>query len=319
MDPTTFATLRTAKLSNDLTALLSILEPPEKAEKSQINKVLQLLERIAEEPDSNRAAHGRARIRTRRALRGFEAAVAPRAGHLAELTRRLATAPTASGLALDALRGDDARLVSVFSTEPHPDPRGRDPKAVSSDLADQVLARQTDIETRAAVAVKLAALARTQLGLLDRMSGLLGVPTQAAREAAGAAAEAERLQIEVENNRDGLREEIRSADARAPLIVQSRRREHDAWSTRPLVAAALEQSRLNVAVAAAVRSGDPQITALAASGDVAGAREEVLMREHYARQQREERLRQEMTQRMDGYQPTERQPGGRGAGGTWRR
>ena len=48
MTPTSYAVLRTARRTESLTALLTLLDPPENAEQTQIDQVLQLLEGIAE-------------------------------------------------------------------------------------------------------------------------------------------------------------------------------------------------------------------------------------------------------------------------------
>ena len=48
MDPTSYAVLRTARRTESLTALLTLLDPPEVREQTQIDQVLRLLEGIAE-------------------------------------------------------------------------------------------------------------------------------------------------------------------------------------------------------------------------------------------------------------------------------
>ena len=48
LDPTSYAVLRTARRTESLTALLSLLDPPEKAEQTQLDQVISLLEGIAE-------------------------------------------------------------------------------------------------------------------------------------------------------------------------------------------------------------------------------------------------------------------------------
>ena len=48
MTPTSYAVLRTARRTESLTALLSLLDPPEAREQTQIDQVIALLEGIAE-------------------------------------------------------------------------------------------------------------------------------------------------------------------------------------------------------------------------------------------------------------------------------
>ena len=48
MNPTSYAVLRTARRTESLTALLTLLDPPEAREQTQIDQVLRLLEAIAE-------------------------------------------------------------------------------------------------------------------------------------------------------------------------------------------------------------------------------------------------------------------------------
>lgn len=48
LDPVAFAALRTARTTQDLTALLALLDPPQAEEKGQLDQVLDLLTAIAE-------------------------------------------------------------------------------------------------------------------------------------------------------------------------------------------------------------------------------------------------------------------------------
>lgn len=253
--------------------------------------------------DPHGAAHGRTRIRTRRALRGLAAAASLRADRLARLTAALAAAPTPATLAREAIQADRVRARAVLDTEPHRDPRSRTTDGTRSELRDQVIERQREVEARAAQATQRADEARARLRLRDRI-----LPTAAAREARQLAEQVERLRLDSELGHEATGQELRAADERAPHVAQARRREHEAWERRPDVLDARRREEADRLIENRLRRGDCSLLARVASGDLKGAQRQALeeerRRQDEIRRQREEQLRREHEERMRGYTPS---------------
>lgn len=259
------------------------------------------------EPDPHRAAAGRARIENRRASRSLAASAASRSEHLAHLTAALRRAPTSASLAHDAIQADRKRVLAVLATAPHPDPKSRATDHVASELRDQVHERQTRAEREADAAARRAEKARRGLRWHDRI-----LPTQRAREAHQAGAEAMQLELDAELGREAIREDLHAADRRAPIVAQGRRDRQEQWEQRPEVLDAHRRGQANAVIETRIRGGDRELEARVASGDLDGAQEQVLederRRQDEFRHQREEKLRREHEERMRGYEP------GRGRG-----
>lgn len=249
---------------------------------------------------TDRAAAGRTRIAARRQVRGLAHAVAARAPQLAALTAALRRPPTPVVLAQEALARDDEAIDLILAGESYADPRSRNHRVILLDMEDQVHASVSKAERHAAAASERAQEAQGRLRLRDR---LVPWATPAKREAAAAVAEAERMQLAAQGERADLRDALRQADQRARGLVRARQREHAIWESRPDVAAAKKNQRLNLAIGAAVAAGDSQIIALAAVGELRIARGVIRRREAKTLRQVAERLATEHVEGMGDCEP----------------
>ena len=181
-----------------------------------------------------------------------------------------------AGLALDAVWMDDARIAPILAGEPHSNPRSRDVRIIVGEICDAILGRQRAAEQLAEEAIASAERTRSAVTILDRLA-----PWSTPRKRAAKAADevADRLRSAARIGAEGLGRDIKDGEARAAAIVRGREMVRVSWRAQPDVVAALERRRLNQAVAEAVMADDPQITDMAAFGDLAAARAVVQLRE----------------------------------------
>lgn len=231
---------------------------------------------------ADRAAAGRARIAAHRTERGFAAAAARRDDRFAELTATLRNAPTAAGMAREALHRDAERIADILGEEPYRHSATRDPRSVAAPLRAAVHARHRELRH---VAEEAAAAVRTALAALTLRDRLVPWSTPRKRVAAGARDIADRTRISVDVS--DLSGDLRDADDRAADIVRGRVQARVSWLARPDVVVALERQRFAAAISEAVVGDDAPVVALAASGSVAAAFEEIRRRQEREQSRRE--------------------------------
>ena len=177
----------------------------------------------------------------------------------------------------------DARKIrQIHAGAPHPDPEGCTTAAVKRDLRGAEWARLADIRRNAEEAAWHAAELRQRAGLHAVLPW-----TAAARELRLADHAAELARRRLDGAEAAIGGDLWAAADHAPDEAAARQRQQREWDERPDVQDARERERLNRMAAAAIRSGDPEITALAAASDLDAARAEVRRREEAAGHERQ--------------------------------
>jgi hypothetical protein len=192
----------------------------------------------------------------------------------------------------------------VLATAPHPDPEARTISAVARELREAERARLASTQRTAEEVARHAAELRQRAGLRTVLPW-----TAAAREVrqADQAADLARRRLEIAEATHG--DDLQAAADRAPHEAAARQREQARWEDRRDVREARERERLNHQVAAAVRAGDPAVTALTASGDLDAARAEIRRREEEARREQERHREEELRRAMEAARRHDTRPG----------
>ena len=191
-------------------------------------------------------------------------------------------APTAAGMAREALHRDAERIADILGEEPYRHPKTRDPRSVAAPLRAAVHDRHRRLRDAAEEATAAVRAALAALTLRDR---LVPWSTPRKRAAAGARDAADRTRISADAS--DLSGDLRDADDRAGDIVRDRVRTRASWLGRPDVVAAMDRQSLCAVVSEAVMDDDALAVALAASGHVPAAFEAIRRREERERARRE--------------------------------
>lgn len=218
----------------------------------------------------------RRRIETRRAVQRLAAAGGKRSDRLAALIARLA--PPAERLRA-ALKESDQLAAEVLADEPWRNPATRSAHRIACDLHDERITRSRQADTAAAAAKAAAEATRGKLNVFDRIANAFGLRTAALVALQEAEAFAEEANSAQRSDSRDVREDLARVDRQAAAIVIRREADHKRWTQRPNITNALKEQRGNNLVETALASADPEVSALAATGDLAGARELVLKRE----------------------------------------
>lgn len=180
------------------------------------------------------------------------------------------------------IAADRRRIASVLSTHPHPDPASRN--GLAREAAEERAARDEHtarVDAQAAMARAAARAAfhgRNPLTWLRNV--MLGSNTHK-QERLTVMAELAAADLNTRPDDDTLR----AARERGRLYAMAARERTSAWEDLPEVAEAMEQDRLNHAVDAAARDGNPAVTRALKLGDPEAARAAILAGEAEERRQ----------------------------------
>ena len=236
--------------------------------------------RAALDGGRDRAEAGRVEI----ALAGHAAAldrIKQKAADLRNPEAAAARQRTAEQAALNGqVAASRARVAAVLSTSPWPDPADRSRTRLQDAARDRVTASKDTTEATAAAAAAKAAELRERVGIVARVLALVGLETpsiQAAREAERIADEARRAAHAV---RLDYRENLAHGERLGAAQATQREEQQGGWERRPDVAGARREAHGNDLVAAALKSGNPEIKdILKEEGGLRAAREMLLRQE----------------------------------------
>ena len=189
-----------------------------------------------------------------------------------------------------------ANVAAVMATAPFPNPASLNKGNLQDVAHDRVTATMAARAAAAVAAVERAAHLRGRVGLVSRALALIGLETPAVQRAAEAVREAEKAQETAKGSRLDYRDDLAQADRSAAAEAERRQREQERWEERPDVRAAKREDHGTRLVAAALRSGDPQIKDILKEEDGLRLAREMLLRRE-AEQQAQERRQQLHDQR----------------------
>ena len=247
--------------------------------------------------DAGAGAHARQAIQAAAAQARLAAGLAAQPDAVAALRRARQELDPAWRGQRDAhahIVADRRHIASVLATHPHPDPASRD--ALAREAAEERAARDEHtarVNTQAAIAEAAARAAFHGRGPLTWLRNvMLGHLT---REQEHLVATAELSMGDVGTRPDD--DTLRAARERGRLYAMAARERTSAWEALPEVAAAMEEARLNQAVDAAARGGDPAVSHALRVGDPEATRTVIREREAEERRQAEEMERRAAMQR----------------------
>jgi hypothetical protein len=180
-------------------------------------------------------------------------------------------------------------------------------KAHLQDAArDRVTATMAARAATAVAAVKLAVHLRARVGLVSRALAMIGLETPAVQRAAEAVREAEQAQQAAKGSRLDYRDDLAQADRSAAAEAERRQREQERWEKRPDVRAARREDHGTRLVAAALRSGDPEIKDILKEEDGLRLAREMLLRREAERLAVEQQAQQDHRERQhaESYDPS---------------
>lgn len=202
---------------------------------------------------------------------------APNAGSEAD---QAVPPPERSAVLEYALAMSNGRTAKLLAEEPWPNPRDRDPKALSLVAQKTIEDAVRDAEGRALAARDRHDDAERRLGVMDRLIGKMGIgrQTEAVLAIRTMAAEAEQLRMAADTLSSSHRDHLDRAAARAADLARKRQAERKRWTESGPVVRAMRERRGNDLVWRAIYAGDVDVQDLA-ERDLRAARDLLLRRE----------------------------------------